>query len=425
MIYKFKILLFTIILSFSDFILLSQDTVTVMQYNLLHYDISPAACIPIAEKTGYIKTICKHVKPDILGVNEMYPSYSTIDYLLNNALNTDGISYYKRSSYTNLATGSELVNVLYYNDNKFGLISNTPIQTIIRDINLFRLFYRSPNLATTQDTIYLYVVIAHLKASQGYEAQRATMTNDLMNYLNSINAAKNYLMQGDFNLYSSTEAAYQNLISHANANIRFYDPINRAGNWSANYSYKDIHTQSTHNTGSSCFITGGMDDRFDFILISNDIRVGNKKVSYIPGSYKAVGQDGLHFNNDINASSNNSVTSEVMNALYNNSDHLPVSLKLKINYITGVEQNEPSDVFNIEVANPFSDKLEIWFNSKKQQDCIVQVYNPPGSICFESNLKVSVDENYFSIPVNLQKGFYFLKITGKNNKSIVKKIIRD
>lgn len=428
MLYKSINLIVTIFLSFIVAEIFAQDTVTVMQYNLLQYSNSASACIPIAEKTGYIKTICKYVKPDILGVNELYPNATTADYLLNNALNTDGVTYYKRSTYSNLA-GSDLVNALYYNDNKLGLISNTPIQTVYRDINIFKLFYRASNLATTHDTIYLRVVVAHLKASNTPTdaASRSQMTNDLMNYLTNINVANNYLFQGDCNLYTSAEQAYQNLISSSNANMRFYDPINRAGNWNGNLSFKDIHTQSTHNSGSSCYITGGLDDRFDLILISNDVRTGNKKVSYIAGSYKAIGQDGKHFNNDLTASpTNNSAPTAVINALYGNSDHLPVSLKLKVTPTSsGIESMESNGISNLEIVNPFADKLEISFFATKPSKSTIQIINSLGTVCHECKIAVKQDENNFIIPVNLPKGIYFLKIIGENNIQFVKKIVRN
>lgn len=428
MLYKSINLIVTIFLSFIVAEIFAQDTVTVMQYNLLQYSNSASACIPIAEKTGYIKTICKYVKPDILGVNELYPNATTADYLLNNALNTDGVTYYKRSTYSNLA-GSDLVNALYYNDNKLGLISNTPIQTVYRDINIFKLFYRASNLATTHDTIYLRVVVAHLKASNTPTdaASRSQMTNDLMNYLTNINVANNYLFQGDCNLYTSAEQAYQNLISSSNANMRFYDPINRAGNWNGNSSFKDIHTQSTHNSGSSCYITGGLDDRFDLILISNDVRTGNKKVSYIAGSYKAIGQDGNHFNNDLTASpANNSAPTAVINALYGNSDHLPVSLKLKVTPTSsGIESMESNGISNLEIVNPFADKLEISFFATKPSKSTIQIINSLGTVCHECKIAVKQDENNFIIPVNLPKGIYFLKIIGENKIQFVKKIVRN
>ncbi len=57
------------------------------------------------------------------------------------------------------------------------------------------------------------------------------------------------------------------LINFSVEEYRFYDPINRVGDWHNNPSYADIHTQSTHTVYNNCASTGGMDDRFDFIMV--------------------------------------------------------------------------------------------------------------------------------------------------------------
>ena len=93
-----------------------------------------------------------------------------------------------------------------------------------------------------------------------------------------------------------------------------------------------IYTQSVSSQGTSCQASGGMDDRFDFILASAAVMQGAGNVKYVADSYWAVGQDGKHFNKSITDSpANTSVPADVLNALANNSDHLPVMLKLRIN----------------------------------------------------------------------------------------------
>ena len=42
--------------------------------------------------------------------------------------------------------------------------------------------------------------------------------------------------------------------------------------------------------------SGGLDDRFDFILYSDDVLNGTNGVNYIPNSCKSIGNDGNHFN---------------------------------------------------------------------------------------------------------------------------------
>lgn len=421
----YKNILFQFILLFSfSIITVAQDTITVMQWNLLKYSSSGTTCIPIAGKTADIKTVVKYIMPDILGVNEMYPSTYEVNYLLNNALNTDGVTYYKSASITNLAGSQDIVNMLYYNFNKLGLISNTPIQVNYRDINIYKLYFKAADLATTHDTIYLNVIIAHLKASVGYESERAAMTNTLMTYLNNINIPGNYLCQGDFNLYTSTEPAYQNLIGNANANMRFYDPINSPGDWAGNYYFKNIHTQSTHTSGS-CFVTGGMDDRFDFILISKNVK-DSTGAKYISGSYKAIGQDGLHYNNDLTAlPTNTAAPSSVINALYNTSDHLPVMLKLNISASLQSVADMNNKDLNITFNNPVVDYLKLYFESEKPSVLKVQIISILGSLLSEENIFCSPGQSDISVAFNFPKGFYLLRITDGNNKKIIRKIVKE
>ena len=66
-----------------------------------------------------------------------------------------------------------------------------------------------------------------------------------------------------------------------------------------------------------------MDDRFDMILLSQAIfETGG--ISYVPNSYTAYGNDGLHFNDSINRPPNNAVGQTIANAIHYSSDHIPV-----------------------------------------------------------------------------------------------------
>ena len=112
-----------------------------------------------------------------------------------------------------------------------------------------------------------------------------------------------------------------------NYGLHFNDPINQSGEWHNNWNYADIHTQSTRTAnlpdGGS---TGGMDDRFDFMLISDDLLDG--ALSYVPDSYQSFGQDGEHYNVSMLAVKNFSIPNDINNALYYMSDHLPVLMQL-------------------------------------------------------------------------------------------------
>ncbi|PKP00944.1 MAG: hypothetical protein CVU11_16660 [Bacteroidetes bacterium HGW-Bacteroidetes-6] len=324
----------------------AQDTLTVMQYNLLNYNNYTTYCTTdnnlVADKDGYIKTIIDYVLPDIFTVVEINETTTSLDRLLNNVMNTSGRTNYARANRSNY-NGSDIVNMLYYNTDKLVFDHQIDLTNaaLTRDINMYYLYYKDPNLATTHDTSWVTCIVMHLKAgSYASDATtRAAEVSVLMNYMNSINKAGNYLVMGDFNVYTSDEECFQNLINHPNANIRFYDPINQPGDWNNNGTYAPYHTQSTHTADNGCAATGGLDDRFDFILSSLDIITGGKKVKYLSGSYHALANDGNHFNLAINSGSNTSVPSNVLDAIYNNSDHLPIIMQLIVNYPTGIDDN--------------------------------------------------------------------------------------
>jgi hypothetical protein len=90
------------------------------------------------------------------------------------------------------------------------------------------------------------------------------------------------------------------------------------------------HTQSSRvldiGDGGS---TGGMDDRFDQILVSYALDDGSG-LSYVANSYFAFGNDSYHLNAAVNAMPNQVVGLAVANALYYGSDHLPVACSFQV-----------------------------------------------------------------------------------------------
>jgi hypothetical protein len=114
----------------------------------------------------------------------------------------------------------------------------------------------------------------------------------LREHLNQHSPTTKFILVGDLNLYSSSEPAYQKLTGEETENSgRLFDPIETPGTWHNNSSYTVIHTQSTRTSDiGDDGATGGMDDRFDFILVSSSL-----SGRVIEGSYTAYGNDGVHF----------------------------------------------------------------------------------------------------------------------------------
>ena len=125
------------------------------------------------------------------------------------------------------------------------------------------------------------------------------MVTEFTDALETIDPDSYVLFTGDFNFYSSSEPAYQELLDPTNA-IVMVDPIDTPGNWSENIDFQAVHTQSTR-IDSGPFGAGsgsGMDDRFDFILISENM-LTDPNLRYIPDTYIEFGNNGNCFNDDI------------------------------------------------------------------------------------------------------------------------------
>ncbi len=412
----------------------AQDTLTFLQYNLLNYGNFPSYCPSsinnVSRKTGYIGIIVHYVKPDIFTVNEMTTKRSYHDSLLNNGLNTDGVDYYAKASDTFSNGYQYTMNVLYYNKSKLGEAGHTIAQTYIRDIDVYKLYYKSANL-NQGDTTFIYCVVAHLKAGRDYNGstanqdKRKDMAKNTMDYIAAHHPDNNYLLMGDFNLYTDQEPAFQEFINYKVAAIRFNDPVNQIGDWHNNYNYRMVQSQSTHTTSNGCASTGGLDDRFDFILLSNNVKNGTKKVKYVPGSFHVVGQDGKHFNKAVNdAPENTSVPANVLNALYQNSDHLPVTLKVSVNQPVGIRKAY-SVIDKLSFVNPVKDVLSIKVNADKATTLQVDVYSLVGKIVLQRRFTVGRGFSHQSMNVSsLPKGLYILRFTESNGNSFSRKLLK-
>lgn len=284
----------------------AQNQHTIMTYNLLNY---PA--IDTTIRNPYFRTIFANIQPDIIVVQEIV-SQQGVNAFLSKILLPNNVLYQAGS----FIDGFDTDNAIFYKSDLFTFISNTPIRTALRDINEFKLIY---NL--TGDTIIIYSV--HLKASDSLQNEllRAAEVDSLRKKTNSLPLNSNFIVLGDFNIYSSNELAYQKLLNQSLPGY-FIDPINISGTWN-NPVYSIHHTQSTRVRQFDGGSTGGLDDRFDMILMSQAV-MDSGGIRYIPGSYIVYGNDGNHYNDSINRPPNNAVGQAIANALHYASDHLPV-----------------------------------------------------------------------------------------------------
>ncbi len=318
------------VLILSLFIVLTvtaQDTITVVQYNLTYYGLYNDYCTEqnndVAQKTEYLKTIINYLKPDIFGVNEITADASYHDYLLNNVFLLNGFGTYRRSQ----VLGSYLTTQVFYDAGKLVEQKVYVVSAYPRDIYIHRFYFRTAGLEQG-DTVFLNVIEAHLKAGNTEEdAQyRADAVANLMDFINT-HGQDNYLFMGDFNLYNSSEQAYQYAINPTNTPYKFYDP-GPDGYWHDNESYAMYHTQSTNYYSDNCRAGGGLDDRFDFMLYTEPLLDGTMGLQALSNTFKVVAQDGQHFNSSVDYNGNSTVPSDVLTALKSNSDHLPIMMQI-------------------------------------------------------------------------------------------------
>ncbi len=410
----------------------AQDTIKVMHYNLLFYGFYTDFCTEqnnnVDEKNQNLETILHYYQPDIFTVNELGQGEENLTLLKENALNTQGVSYYEQADYTNSNNGW-FANGFFYDSRKFGLLDQVVVSTLVRDINLYKLYLKSDDLSLTQDTTFLHCIVGHLKAGSSNSDQqtRSSMINNVMNYLTNSDISENVIFMGDFNMRSSYEDAFQKLVNYPDYDFRFHDPVEAIGVWHNNETMSAFHTQSTRSSNQSCFAGGGLDDRFDFILVNSDIWEGHSGFSYVEDSYYAPGQDGERFNQSLIAPANDSEPQNIINALYNVSDHLPVILELATTTQNTIVDDITGSISTSQfsVSNPVTDELSFSLASEIKGEVKIILHSLEGKRVFSESLFCSDNTSEHILDVtSLQKGFYILTLVLPTGKHFSSKIVK-
>lgn len=403
----------------------AQDTIRFMHYNLLNYRNTTTQCTNSTNnpetKEGHLETIVSHVKPDILTVNEMGPNWLNPNKLLVNSLNKNGVSYYDQAEFTNNSFSS-LTNMLFFNSEKLGLHSQVALennldgQEMVRVIDVYKLFVKNGALKAG-DTTYLTVFVAHLKAGSGSsdKEQRAEMAAAAMEYLKNNHQSHSYFFAGDFNIQTQSEACYQTLTKNTATTIRFYDPKDAPGSWNNNSLYSNLHTQSTHDGDSrgGCFSTGGMDDRFDFILCGKEVMDGTYGVKYVDGTYTALGQDSRRFNGNMSSPASNIIPSAVQNALYEMSDHLPVLMNVSVKDNSVNVRDFSSNQSKLVVSYVSDQSIEIHFPVGSDIETAELIDNT-GKVV--ASMEMGVLNKWVVSREGLSAGVYFIKAVSSNGR---------
>ena len=305
-IYRFSILFLLISLC------LSQDTLTIMTYNSLRFSANDVS------RAQYMQKVIDYIDPDIVALQEI-EDQGGIDLLLNQVFNAGSQEYLSGP----LSSSRDMENGIIYKKSKVELTGNKSIATVLRDISGFTFSIKDAAAQVAPFTVFS----AHLKASTGSSNanQRWEEAKQLQSYIKQQDKDYHYILAGDLNLYSPNERAYKLLVDSMSIDLQ--DPI---GKWVRDDNSHVINfTQSTRaeqiGDGGS---TGGLDDRFDFILFSDHFTMTDPNLKLLEDSYVVIGNDGNHFNRSIIDGSNTAVPSEVAEAIYYGSDHYPVIAKI-------------------------------------------------------------------------------------------------
>jgi endonuclease/exonuclease/phosphatase family metal-dependent hydrolase len=421
----------TVYICFSNLCFSQNDTLSVMTYNVLHYGDGCQG------SNGYLhsklKTIVKYANPDILGLVKMqaikinatdWNGISPVgfaDSVIAYALNVAYPGKYAYCTLTNLSNDVDGdMDVLFYNQNKLGFVSVVNLCKNQEDFDLYKLHYKDPNLTTTNDTTFLYVILNHTisgTTTAGRDQQDSTVVKGLQN---SFYHLPNVISMGDFNTHTSAEPGYELYTTTSDTSFIFYDPpfkpdhnLNYPLNWNSNSScskYLNTTTRQSSSVPNSCGTNGGAKDWFIHIFLSKWLVSNFDYINYIPNSYTTIGNDGKRFSISVNDSTTNgknlSAPPNVLNALFDLSDKYPIMVKLGVtfnttNAIKKINSNEDIAVY----PNPCKAVFTIENNATIKQT--VYIYNLNGELVLHQTMHNKIN----SIDVtNLQEGIYNISI---------------
>lgn len=415
-----------------------QTRIKSMFYNALYYSNTQVS----RDKTPHLRTILDEVAPDLLMLCEMENEAGS-NYLFTNAVdphNTD----FEQVPWQNIQSNSSggITQTVYYNGKKLVYESARVIPTNTRDINHYTFKINTENVNT--NPIRLEVFVTHLKASQGStnRQRRLSSVEDFVAALEDIPSSSFVIFAGDFNFYTSNEEGYIRLLSDQNP-IEIIDPINRPATpfpnnsnitdpfdfysssseyfW-RNSSFADIHSQSTRTFTAGLIdqggAGGGLDDRFDFIMMSKNFN-SSSTLFYVPNSYKTIGNNGNCYNSYIsNPSCNGTYSQNLRNSLLEFSDHLPIVMEIETPENT-LSTNTYSTEILLPKGNVITTELEIQIPNQIQNEVhTVFVYDISGRKVIQKRVSVSNISTPLTLSTSsLSTGIYYLS-TNLGNKPV-------
>jgi len=434
------------------------DTLRVIAYNVLHYGDGCQG------SNGYLhsklKTIVQYANPDVIGLVKMQviklsatdgngiSPVGFADSVVNYALDAAYPGRYAYCTLTDYANGNDNdMDVLFYNQNKLGFVSVKNLCDIEEDFDLYKLYYKDPNLSSTHDTTFLYFVLNHTvsgSTTNNIDSRNQQDTLVIHNLKNIFYHLPNLISMGDFNTHISTEAGYEMYTTTTDTSFLFYDPpfgIDHVFNYplawngcSSCQAYLNTTTRASATVPNSCGTSGGLGDWFIHILLSGWLTNNFDYIKYIPHSYTTIGNNGNRLNISVNDSTthglNTSAPQNVLDAIFNLSDKYPVMVKLGVTYnTTGTGPANPVSSINkitnsqalIKTNNPVQNTITIQFPSDMAgQKATITWYDVTGKLLSTEEYIISDQINR---AVDLEQGTYILHIQ-TNQESFTARILK-
>jgi len=400
-----------LVLMLTSFFGFSQETFKTMFYNVLNFPLQEPA-----NRIQHLDVILNDYLPDLFMICELNDEAGA-DTILQTMqfINPDyeRATFFTNTSDDDFGDQNDLQNMIFYDSSKFILDSQAIVTTIYRDFNHYKLKLNTINQAS--NPVYLDVFVTHLKSSSGTTNKnlRKQMVDAFVTYLSTMPNDSNILLAGDLNLYTSSEPAFQELLDNTN-NITLMDPANRIGSWSNNTTYLDVFTQSTRTTNALGGASGGFDDRFDFIMTSENM-VTNPDISFVSGSYQVYGNnDNINcYNENINSAncSGSDFSTTIRDALHYFSDHLPVTLELQTNETLSSEKVAKQKGITFASNTIVDDFVALKIHPNQNINKLI-IYNILGQITEEYSIQ---DRNFVKLDVSyLSSGIYYIIANNKN-----------
>jgi endonuclease/exonuclease/phosphatase family metal-dependent hydrolase len=386
----------------------SQTNVKTMFYNLLYYPSGDPQ-----NREDILKDILDTYQPDIFTVCELETEVGA-DEILTQSIQSSRPNFARATfinNQSNQNADNQLNQMVYYNTDKFILESQVTHITYVRDIMQYTLLLKTVDQATNPIRIEYFVT--HFKSSDGNANKniRLDMANVFTAVLESLDPDAYVVFSGDFNLYTSSEPAYQEILDVTN-DIVMIDPINDNSvlqSWSNDTpTYTAMHTQATRvyqQNGNGAY--SGLDDRFDFSFISENLTTSTE-LFYVDGTYDAYGNNKNCYNLDISDQScTGTYTQYLRDNLYLMSDHLPVVMELFTpQNILNVENYTVNYLFKIQGSNLIQNNASILINDNLYNSKLT-IYNHLGQIVkvikTSTNNEINIDTN------NLSTGLYVIR----------------